>query len=104
MANTFKLSIVTPDGLAHEGDVISLVAPGENGQIGVLAHHAAMVCGLRAGLLQVKKAEETRLLFAVGAGVLEVQNNGVTALVDSAEPAKSAEDANKKLAEWARPG
>ena len=96
---TFTLSIITPDGHVFEGQASSLVAPGEEGYIGILADHAPMVCSLKPGVLTLKDAEDKTSLFAVGEGVLEVQNNLVSLLADCAYEVGSEEDAHKRVKE-----
>ena len=47
MPPTYRLEIVAPDHTAYAGDVVSLVAPGAEGYLGVLARHAARRASLR---------------------------------------------------------
>jgi F-type H+-transporting ATPase subunit epsilon len=56
MADTYKLSLLSPRGKALEGDVEALVAPGLNGDLGVLARHAPLIVALRRGITQVTRA------------------------------------------------
>ena len=53
---TFKLSIVSPQGRAFEGDCESLYAPGHDGDFGVLAGHAPMIAMMRRGISKVTVA------------------------------------------------
>lgn len=82
---TFNVEIVTPERVVLRDEVTSLVAPGVLGSFGVLAHHAPMLAELSPGELRFRKnsAEETRMV--VGGGFLQVFNNQVTVLADSAE-------------------
>ena len=41
MANTFHLQIVTPDGLAVDGETESLIVKTTQGDVGILSGHAA---------------------------------------------------------------
>jgi F-type H+-transporting ATPase subunit epsilon len=114
MAKTpYNLSIVTPAGTAFEGEVVSLVFPGEDGAIGVWAHHAPMLAAMRAGTLTVEEAghAEVEKHFAVGSGFAEVSDNRATLLVDSCEAAQdidvqrakaAVERAKRRLAEATR--
>ena len=49
MEKAYKLEIITPQGTVYSGDVISIVAPGELGYLGVLAGHAPLVTTLVRG-------------------------------------------------------
>ena len=49
-AHTFDLSLVTPEGVAYEGEADMLIVPGDAGEIGFPARHAPLVAMLRAGV------------------------------------------------------
>src|SRR4051812_43206008 len=82
-----SISIVTPRGsvLAHAADEI--VAPGVQGEFGVLPGHIPFLTALRAGVLTIRR-EGNRDILAVGPGYLEVGAGGaVQVLVEqSASP------------------
>ena len=82
--NTFTLTILSPEKRIFKGEVISLIAPGELGSFGVLAHHAPLISTLRPGVVTIKKtAEEIFNVKSEGSGFLEVSNNKVTMLLDA---------------------
>jgi F-type H+-transporting ATPase subunit epsilon len=83
----YELTIVSPVRVVYEGRAHSLVAPGVEGQFGVLPHHAPMAAELDTGGLEVVTEEGERVGFAVSGGVLEVRWEGVMVLADSAEAA-----------------
>ena len=85
----FNLSIVTPEKLFYEGDINSLIAPGEEGYLGVLTNHAPLITTLIPGKLNIKDVEEKELFFALSGGFLEVFKNKVTILADSIELAQN---------------
>ena len=82
---TFTFRLVTPQRLVIEAPVVALQAPGSEGYLGVLAHHAPLITTLRAGRLEVRDETGKRSIFAVGGGFLEVSGNRATVLADSAE-------------------
>ena len=94
---TFKLCIVSPQGRVFDGPAESVVAPGSEGELGVLAHHAPMVAFLKLGRTSVTADGETKL-FVTGQGVIEVEFNEVNLLVDHAEKVESAEKAREIIA------
>ena len=82
MAESFRLSVVTGDGTVFEGEVESVRIPTGFGSVGVLAHHAPMLCAVEKGVLLAKKDGE-ELRIALSAGVANVENNELTVLVSS---------------------
>jgi F-type H+-transporting ATPase subunit epsilon len=82
-----QLDVVTAERLVYSGDVDLVVAPGSEGELGILPHHAALMTTLKAGALRViTGAEEVDL--AIGGGFLEVRDNRILVLADSAERAE----------------
>lgn len=81
----YLLTIVTPEKTFYEGDVISLIAPGSEGYLGVLTDHAPLITALLPGKLTVKDNENQELIFAIGGGFMEVFKNHVTILAHSIE-------------------
>lgn len=82
---SFKVSISTPRGLIYEGRVLSLIAPGETGYFGILVDHAPLIANLVPGKITVKEPPDTQKTFDCAyKGILEVLENNVTILIDSA--------------------
>jgi len=82
---TFTFRLVTPQRLVLEAPVVSIRAPGSEGYLGILAHHAALITPLRAGRLDVRDASGRSFSYDLGGGFLEVSQNRATVLADSAE-------------------
>ena len=74
----------TAERSVYSEDVDILVAPGIDGELGILPSHAPLVTGLLPGEIRVVKDGEESFL-AVSGGFLEVNNNVVTILADTAE-------------------
>ncbi len=86
MADTpFAFRLVTPQRLLLEEAIVSLQAPGSEGYLGVLAHHAALITALRPGRLDVRTTDGRVLSYAVSGGFLEVSGNRASVLADAAE-------------------
>ena len=108
MAETLTLDIVTPYGHIFTEEVDEVLAPGSEGEFGVLPEHAAFLTTLKIGILTYKKGSETGHFF-VNWGYAEVGPDKVTILADSAEKSdeidperakealKRAEDNMKRL-------
>ncbi len=90
---TFKLEILTPSRREFEGQVVSLVAPGVEGSLGVLAHHAPLITPLAPGQLEVQTPDGGREMYYVSGGFLEVSHNHAIVLADSFEPARDIDPA-----------
>ena len=78
--------IVSQDRQVFSGDVDIVVAPGADGVMGILPHHAPLLSTLKVGELKVRMgtAEE---IFAVSGGIIEVRPDSVVILADAAERA-----------------
>ena len=86
MADTpFTFRLVTPQRLLLEAPIVSLEAPGSEGYLGILAHHAPLITPLRPGRLDVRDTEGVESSYAVSGGFLEVSANRATVLADTAE-------------------
>lgn len=101
-----NIEIVTPDGIKLSGEVKSCVAPGVEGQFQILIGHAPLLSLLEIGEIKIEKPDGDKLLASSG-GFLEVKDNLVSVVVESAEfaedidveRARSAEDRAKKRLE-----
>jgi F-type H+-transporting ATPase subunit epsilon len=85
MARTFRLQIVTPERVLIDGPVTSVIAPGSEGQFGVLAGHAPFVTELGIGELRYRDAAGVEWLMAVHGGFFQVSHDEATVLTDAAE-------------------
>ena len=93
-----KLDIVTAERAVYSEDVDVVIAPGVEGQLGILPHHTPLMTTLQAGELVVRKGgEEVRLVIT--GGFLEVRPDRVIVLADAAE---RAEEIDVTRAEEAR--
>jgi len=98
MADTFQLTIVTPDRqLVHE-DVDHVQLPGKNGELGILPGHAPLLTELQSGEISFGQGSNVQYI-AVSWGFAEVLPNKVTVLADSAE---RPEDIDVKRAQEAK--
>lgn len=97
------IEVVTAERTVLVDDVDMVIAPGSEGQLGILPRHAPLMTALTAGELRLKKGgQETDL--AITGGFLEVRNNVVTVLADAAEKVDEidlarAEEAMKRAQE-----
>ena len=83
---TIHCEIITQERIVYADDVDMVVAPGADGVLGILPHHAPLLTTLQYGELLVRKSGKEEV-FAIGGGVLEVTPSKVTVLADAAERA-----------------
>ena len=81
---TMQFEIVTAEGVLYSDEVDGIVAPGIDGELGVLPNHASLLTVLKPGELRILKGNEETDVVVTG-GFLEVLDNKVTVLADAAE-------------------
>jgi F-type H+-transporting ATPase subunit epsilon len=74
-------SVLNEDGL----DIV--IVPGSEGQLGILPRHAPLMTMLEPGELIARRGSE-EIAIAISGGFLEVRNDTVTVLADTAEQAE----------------
>jgi F-type H+-transporting ATPase subunit epsilon len=79
-----RCEIVTQERLVFAEDVDMLTAPGVEGELGVLPHHAPLLTALAPGELRIKRGGVEEY-FAIGGGFMEIQPDKITILADTAE-------------------
>jgi len=94
---SIRLEIVTPERVIYSGEVDAVIAPGVDGQLGILPHHAPLMTMLQAGELRVRKGEEETCIAVFG-GFLEVRPDRVIVLADAAEKAEEIDAARAEEA------
>src|SRR5512134_2241526 len=87
MASTIRLEVVTPERLLVSEDVDEIVAPGYEGEFGVLPEHTQYLAILAIGILRYRKGSDVRKL-ALGGGFAEVMPDRVVVMADVAEKAE----------------
>jgi F-type H+-transporting ATPase subunit epsilon len=94
-----RCEVVTAERIVFEDDVDMVVAPGVEGQLGILPHHAPLMTALTFGELIIHRAGQEDEFLAIGGGFMEVSPGHVIILADSAE---RAEEIDEERAEEAR--
>src|SRR5947199_1716402 len=95
--NTLHVEVVTAERELYNGEADEVNAPGAEGQLGILPRHAALLTMLKAGPLTIKLGGAEEPLFVSG-GFLEVFDNTVTVLADTAEHAEEIDQARAEEA------
>ncbi|MDF1579510.1 MAG: F0F1 ATP synthase subunit epsilon [Desulfuromonadales bacterium] len=86
MAEKLKLEMVTPHKLVLSEEVDEITAPGAIGEFGVLPGHTPMLTTLKVGELTYRQGNQVKHV-AVNWGYVEVEDDNVTVLVETAEMA-----------------
>ena len=81
-----NLEVVTPAGTIADVEADIVVAPGTEGEFGVLPGHIKFLSGIVPGELRYTNGEKTEYM-AISSGFAEVSNDKVSVLVDSGEVA-----------------
>src|ERR1700686_2493635 len=95
--NTLHVEVVTAERELYNGEADMVSAQGTEGQLGILPRHAALLTTLAPGELRIRLAGAEEPLFVSG-GFLEVSNNTVTVLADTAEHAEEIDQARAEEA------
>ncbi|QRN84988.1 F0F1 ATP synthase subunit epsilon [Clostridia bacterium] len=91
------LEIVSADKLFLRKEVDAVRAPGIEGDFGILAGHAPMIACIDIGVLRYRLNEKMTKV-AVGGGFLEIFENKVSVLVDTAESREDIDVARARKA------
>ncbi len=103
----FKLEIITPEKVVYSADVEHVKAPAKNGYFGVKVNHIPFLTVLKIGRVEITAGKE-ELVYAISGGFVEVADNKMTILAETAEASgdidveraqKSRERAQKRLDE-----
>ncbi|MGZ8422842.1 MAG: F0F1 ATP synthase subunit epsilon [Nitrospira sp.] len=87
MAGTILLEVVTPEKLLLSQEVDEVIAPGSEGEFGVLPGHCHFLSSLRIGELRYKNQEVWRYMSILW-GYAEVTPTKVTVMAEVAEKAE----------------
>lgn len=92
-----QVSMVTAEGSLLDQEADFIVAPGRDGELGVLPRHIPLLTPLRAGEVMVRSGGEDHYFFVSG-GFLEVLPEKVVILADAAERADEIDEARAERA------
>lgn len=79
-----QCQVVTQDKSLYEGPADLVLAPGSEGELGILPNHAPLLTTLSMGVIRIRHAGEEEV-FTITGGVLEVRPDVVTVLADVGE-------------------
>ncbi|MBJ8325902.1 F0F1 ATP synthase subunit epsilon [Streptococcus pacificus] len=81
------VQIVTPDGLKYNHHAAFVLAHTKAGEIGILPKHINMIAPLEVHEVKIRRVDDVSHVdwVAVNGGILEIKNNLITIVADSAE-------------------
>ena len=84
------VQIVTPDGLVYDHHASYVSVRTLDGEMGILPRHENMIAVLAVDEVKVKRIDDEDHVnwIAVNGGVIEIANNTITIVADSAERAR----------------
>ena len=93
----FRLEIVTADREVFADDVEFVVAPGAEGELGILPKHAPLISALKAGELRMRRAGQVEY-FAIGGGFVQIRADKVVVLADDAQHSEEIDESRAQEA------
>jgi len=84
MAEAFKFELVSPERLLVSEQVESVVIPGAEGEMTVMALHAPVMTTIKPGVVTVKTAAGKEERYVVFGGFADIVPSGCTLLAESA--------------------
>ena len=94
-----RLEILTIERKLFDEPVDMVIAPGSEGELGILPRHTPLITTLTYGELHVKNEGAEDQFFSIGGGFMEVQPDHVIVMANAAE---YAEEIDIERAESAR--
>ncbi len=76
----FLCTISSVGSVLYRGKVVSVTAPGSEGEVTILSHHSPLVSKLKEGEITVRNNQGEEK-FSIQKGILEVHSEGITILV-----------------------
>jgi F-type H+-transporting ATPase subunit epsilon len=108
MAEAYKFELVSPERLLVSESVESVIIPGTEGEMTVMANHAPVMATIKPGVVTVKPMSGGEQRFVVFGGFADILPETCTLLAESAVPvadinkddlARRIQDAKEDLAD-----
>ncbi len=98
MAGTIRIEVVTPEKEVVNAEAQTVVAPGSEGEFGVLIGHTPFMTTLKTGSVRYLEPGGTERYVFVSGGFAEALPNKVTVLAESAERRRDIDVARAEAA------
>jgi F-type H+-transporting ATPase subunit epsilon len=85
--SVLSVKVVTPSGLVYDHHASIVVAKTKAGELGILPKHAPIIAPLTIDEVRIKRTDSDTHVdwIAVNGGIMEVRDNVVSIIADSAE-------------------
>ena len=84
MNNVFKVEIINPEkSFLSKEDVVEVVIPAFEGDMGILKDHISIISFLRPGLLRIIDSKSSEETYYVEDGIIEFKNNCLSVLTSN---------------------
>ncbi len=90
-SDNFQVRIVTPLGVAFEGDAVSVTLPTPNGEVGILPDHIEYTGLLSVGVVVVNTASGAATQFVITGGFCQVTGRLLSIIADSLDSSESVD-------------
>ncbi|MBZ9675500.1 F0F1 ATP synthase subunit epsilon [Mesorhizobium sp. ES1-1] len=94
MAEAFKFELVSPERLLVSEQVESVVIPGAEGEMTVMANHAPVMTTIKPGVVSLKTVSGQEERYVVFGGFADIVPSGCTLLAESAVAVKDVDRAD----------
>ena len=98
MAMTYHLDVVSAEQQMFSGLVEKIQVTGSEGELGIYPGHAPLLTAIKPGMIRIVKQHGHEEFIYLSGGILEVQPNFVTVLVDTAVRSEDLDEAKAKKA------
>lgn len=87
MNENMRVNVVTPDGIVYDHEATLVVAKTTGGEIGIMRNHAPLLAALAIDEVHVRRTDQDTHIdyVAVNGGIIEVRENVISIIADSAE-------------------
>ncbi len=79
------LEIISPNQNLYSGEVDLVQVPGSKGSFEILRNHAPLISTLEEGRIKIVDVKGGTTFFEVNGGVIEVKNNKIIVLAETAK-------------------
>lgn len=91
----YHLHVLTPEEIIFDDQVIALIAPGEDGYLGILTDHAPLITALKEGYLVLTDKNSKKSFYKISVGFLEVIHNKASIIVEAITPTEPVDIGTK---------
>lgn len=88
----FQLEVISPEKILFQGEVAMAIAPGVEGEFGILENHVPIIAQLEAGEVQIFEQEGTApsKIFKIEGGFAETDGKKCIILSDDVQSDEAA--------------